>query len=64
MSGVVTVGVRPTLLIKGITFILGNNLADGKVDVNPELQVIDEPEQPKFRKRWRQSQQIFSQHVS
>ena len=49
VSGVVTVGVRPTLPIQGITFILGNDLAGGKVDVNPELQVIDEPEQPKFQ---------------
>ena len=38
-------GIRPTLPIQGIAFILGNNLAGGKVNLNPELQVIDEPEQ-------------------
>ena len=44
VSGVVTVGVRPTLPIQGITF---NNLAGGKVDLHPKLQVVDVPEQPK-----------------
>ena len=43
--GEVTVGIRPTLPIQGIAFILGNDLAGGKVNLNPELQVIDEPEQ-------------------
>ena len=47
LSGVVTVGVRPTLPILGIAFIMGNDLAGGKADLHPELQVVDEPEQPK-----------------
>jgi len=32
------------LPIQGIAFILGNKLAGGKVNVGPELQVVDEPE--------------------
>ena len=36
-------------LHQGIAFILGNNLAGRKVDIYPELQVIDEPEQLKFQ---------------
>ena len=47
VSGVVTVGVRPTLPIQGIAFIMGNNLAGVKVDLHPELQVVHEPKQPK-----------------
>ena len=47
VSGVVIVGVRPTLPIQGIAFIMGNDLAGGKVNLHPELQVVDEPEQPK-----------------
>jgi len=43
VSGIVTVGIRPTLPIQGIALLLGNDLAGGKVNVNPELQVIDEP---------------------
>ena len=42
-SGVVTVGVRPTLPIQRIAFIMGNDLAGGKIDLHPELQVVDEP---------------------
>jgi len=44
VSGTVTVGVRPTLPMQGIAFVLGNDLAGGKVNVNPELQIMDEPE--------------------
>ena len=44
VSGVVTVGVRPTLPIQGIAFIMGNDLAGGRIDLHPELQVVDEPE--------------------
>ena len=33
--------------IQGIAFIMGNDLAGGKVDLHPELLVVDEPEQPK-----------------
>ena len=47
VSGVVTVGVKPTLSIQGIAFIMGNDLAGGEVNLHPELQVEDEPEQPK-----------------
>ena len=47
LSGVVTVNVRATLPIQGIAFIMGNDLAGGKDDMHPELQVVDEPEQPK-----------------
>ena len=44
VSGFVMVGVRPTLPLSGVEFILGNDLAGSKVDVQPELQVIDKPE--------------------
>ena len=44
VSGFVTVGLRPTLPFEGIDFILGNDLAGSKVNVQPELQVMDEPE--------------------
>jgi len=47
-SEIVTVSVRPTLPIQWIAFIFGDDLAGGTVDVNPDLQVIDEPEQPKL----------------
>ena len=34
-SGTVVVGIRPSLPVKGITFILGNDLAGGKVRADP-----------------------------
>ena len=40
VSGGVIVCVRPTLPIQGIAFIMGNNLAGGKVDLHPELHVF------------------------
>ena len=45
VSGFVTVGVRPLLPLEGIDFILGNDLAGSRVNLQPELQVVDEPEQ-------------------
>ncbi len=39
MSGFVEVGVRPVLPVKGVSFILGNDLAGGKVV--PSIEVID-----------------------
>ena len=42
ITGTVTVGTRPTLPIKGISLILGNDLAGNKVI--PELQLISDPE--------------------
>ena len=41
VSGPVTVGVRPSLLFKGIHLLLGNDLAGEKVVVN--LLVCDKP---------------------
>ncbi|KAL1254352.1 hypothetical protein QQF64_016581 [Cirrhinus molitorella] len=41
VSGLVRVGVRKSLPVKGISFILGNDLAGGKV--MPGLEVIDLP---------------------
>ena len=35
VSGEVTVGVRPTLPVKGVSFLLGNDLAGEKVVANP-----------------------------
>ena len=43
VSGFVTVGVRPTLPLEGVDFILGNDLAGSRVKLQPELQVVDEP---------------------
>ena len=40
VSGGVIVGVRPTLPIQGIAFIMGNDLAGGKVDLYPDLHVL------------------------
>ena len=37
ISGSVVVGVGPRLLVKGFSFILGNNLAGGKVVPNPVI---------------------------
>ena len=37
VSGLVEVGVRPSLSIKGISLILGNDLAGGKVTVDPYM---------------------------
>ena len=42
ITGTATVGTRPTLLIKGISLILGNDLAGNKVI--PELQLISDLE--------------------
>ena len=42
VSGPVVVGVRPTLSIQGVSLILGNDLAGGKVV--PDLQVVNEHE--------------------
>ena len=47
VSGIVTVGVRPILPVQGIAFIMGNDLAGDEVDLQPELQVEDEPKQHK-----------------
>ena len=35
VSGVVTVGIRPSLPVKGVDLILGNDLAGGKVFADP-----------------------------
>ena len=42
VAGIVTVGVRPTLPIKGILLILENDLAVGKVML--DLQLVEDPE--------------------
>lgn len=39
VSGFVEVGVRPVLPVRGVSFILGNDLAGGKVV--PSLEVVD-----------------------
>ena len=35
--GPVIVGIRPTLLVEGISLILGNNLAGGRVQPDPQV---------------------------
>lgn len=40
----VAVGVSPKVPVEGIAFILGNDLAGGKVLLNPEVTVIPLPE--------------------
>ena len=41
MSGPVIVGIRPTLPVEGVSLILGNDLAGGRVQ--PDPQVISNP---------------------
>ena len=41
VSGPVTVGLRPTFPAKGITLLLGNDLAGGKV--NPSIHLVSKP---------------------
>ena len=41
-NGVFKVGVRPSLPVGGVTFLLGNNIAGGKV--MPVLEVLERPE--------------------
>ena len=42
VNGAVTVGIRPTLPVKGISPILGNDLAGSKV--MPDLQTVNDPD--------------------
>lgn len=42
VSGIFRVGVRPTLPVKGIDFILGNDIAGGKI--MPVLELLERPE--------------------
>ena len=37
ITGRVVVGVRPSLPVEGVSFILGNDLAGGRVLVSPEV---------------------------
>ena len=37
VTGSVVVGTRPTLLIKGLSLLLGNDLAGGKVVADPKI---------------------------
>jgi len=37
VSGYVTVGIHPDLLVKGVSLLLGNDLASDKVVVNPHV---------------------------
>jgi len=41
-NGAITVGIRPTLPVQGISPILGNDLAGSKV--MPDLQVVNDPD--------------------
>ena len=43
ITGPVIVGIRPTLPVKGVSLVLGNNLAGGKV--KPDLRVMEHPDQ-------------------
>lgn len=44
LKGDVVVGVSPQLPIDGVALILGNDLAEGKVLLNPEVTAIPLPE--------------------
>ena len=49
MTGLVAVGIRPSLPFKGVNLLLGNDLAGDKVMVNPLLTTmpcIDQPPDP------------------
>ena len=43
ITGPVVVGIRPTLPVKGVSFVLGNDLGGGKV--KPDLWVMEHPDQ-------------------
>ena len=43
ITGPVVVGIRPTLPLKGVSFVLGNDLAGGKV--KPDPWVVEHPDQ-------------------
>lgn len=45
VKGCLVVGVSPQVPIEGVAFILGNDLAGGKLLLNPEVTVIPFPEQ-------------------
>lgn len=53
ISGHVTVGLRPSLPVKGISLILGNDLAEDKVVVNPHV-----PEVPCREPEWKQEKLV------
>ena len=49
MTGLVAVGIRPSLSFKGVHLLLGNDLAGDKVVVNPlltNIPCIDQPPDP------------------
>ena len=46
MTGLVAVGIRPSLPFKGVHLLLGNDLAGDKVVVNPLLTNIPSIDQP------------------
>lgn len=46
VSGEVAMGVRPGFLIKGVSFLMGNDLARGKVLVTPEVTPIPVRQSP------------------
>lgn len=46
VSGEVPVGARPGFLIKGVSFLMGNELARGKVLVTPEVTPISVRQSP------------------
>ena len=54
VKGTVTVGIRPTLPVKGVSLILGNDLAGSKV--LPDLQLVT-------HSKWRMNLTEFFQHV-
>ena len=51
VTGSVVVGTRPTLPIKGVSLILGNDLAGGKVVAGQLLYRSAQPVPPNARKR-------------
>ncbi len=61
VTGPVTVGIRPSLPIEGITFILGNDLAGEKVDAEPW--VCNEPQIVKTQMILKKNSQVFSRPV-
>lgn len=46
VKGLVVVGVRSKLPVEGVSFILGNDLAEGKILLNPEVITVPLTEQP------------------
>ena len=54
----IVIGMRPSLLVEGITVIFGNDLAGEKVLVDPR--VVEKPRDDEKTERLAESSQVYS----